>query len=105
VREDVIAKRPQAVRAFLQGWFNTIAFMRGNKDKTVEITSKVLNLSPTVISRVYDEEIGIFSENGVFEPKAVETLKRSFIEMDLLKDIPDDNVMFTQQFVPVKAGL
>ncbi|MGC2717869.1 MAG: ABC transporter substrate-binding protein, partial [Pseudolabrys sp.] len=38
VRDDVIAKRPEAVRAFLKGWFETIAFMKANKDKTVEIT-------------------------------------------------------------------
>lgn len=51
VREEVIEKRSQAVRAFLQGWFNTIAFMKANKAKTVEITTKVLNLSPAVIGR------------------------------------------------------
>ena len=104
VREDVIAKRPEAVRAFLKGWFETIAFMKANKDKTVEITSKVLNLSPTVISRAYDEQIPIFSTDGTFDPKAVAALKQSFIEMGLLKEIPDDKVMFTTQFVPVKAG-
>jgi NitT/TauT family transport system substrate-binding protein len=104
VREDVIAKRPEAVRAFLKGWFETIAFMKANKDKTVEITSKVLNLSPTVISRAYDEQIPIFSTDGTFDPKAVTALKQSFIEMGLLKEIPDDKVMFTTQFVPVKTG-
>lgn len=105
VREDVIAKRPEAVRAFLKGWFETIAFMKANKDKTVEITSKVLNLSPTVISRAYDEQIPIFTTDGTFDPKAVAALKQSFIEMGLLKEIPDDKVMFTTQFVPVKAGM
>ncbi len=105
VREDVIAKRPEAVRAFLKGWFETIAFMKANKDKTVEITSKVLNLSPAVISRAYDEQIPIFSTDGIFDPKAVTALKQSFIEMGLLKEIPDDRVMFTTQFVPVKAGM
>ena len=105
VREDVIAKRPEAVRAFLKGWFETIAFMKANKDKSVEITSKVLNLSPTVISRAYDEQIPIFSTDGTFDPKAVAALKQSFIEMGLLKEIPDDKVMFTTQFVPVKAGM
>jgi ABC-type nitrate/sulfonate/bicarbonate transport system substrate-binding protein len=104
VREDVIAKRPEAVRAFLKGWFETIAFMKANKDKSVEITSKVLNLSTTVISRAYDEQIPIFSTDGTFDPKAVAALKQSFIEMGLLKEIPDDKVMFTTQFVPVKAG-
>jgi ABC-type nitrate/sulfonate/bicarbonate transport system substrate-binding protein len=105
VREDVIAKRPEAVRAFLKGWFETIAFMKANKDKSVEITSKVLNLSPTVISRAYDEQIPIFSTDGTFDPKAVAALKQSFIEMGLLKEIPDDKVMFTTQFVPVKTGM
>lgn len=105
VRDDVIAKRPEAVRAFLKGWFETIAFMKANKDKTVEITSKVLNLSPTVISRAYDEQIPIFSTDGTFDPKAVAALKQSFIEMGLLKEMPDDKVMFTTQFVPVKAGM
>jgi hypothetical protein len=32
-------------------------------------------------------------------------LKQSFIEMGLLKDIPEDKTMFTTQFLPVKAGL
>jgi ABC-type nitrate/sulfonate/bicarbonate transport system substrate-binding protein len=102
VREDVIAKRPDAVRAYLRAWVETINFMRANKAKTVEITSKVINISPSVISRAYDEQISIFSTDGVFDQKAVEVLKDSFIEMGLLKEKPDDKVMFTTQFVPVK---
>jgi len=105
VRNDVIEKRPDAVRAFLRGWVETIAFMKANKDKTVEITSKVINLKPSVISRAYDEQIGIFSETGEFDPKAVEMLKQSFIEMGLLKEKPEDKVLFTTQFLPVKAGM
>ena len=34
VRDDVIAKRPEAVKAFLKGWQETIAFMKANKDKS-----------------------------------------------------------------------
>jgi NitT/TauT family transport system substrate-binding protein len=102
VREDVIAKRPDVVRAYLRAWVETIAFMKANKSKTVEITSKVINISPSVISRAYDEQISIFSSDGVFDPKAVEVLKESFIEMGLLKEKPEDKVMFTTQFVPVK---
>lgn len=102
VRNDVIEKRPDAVRAFLKGWFDTIAYMKANKAKTVEITSAVLKISPTVISRAYDEQINIFSMDGVFEPKAVTTLKESFIEMGLLKETPPDDVLFTTKFVPVK---
>jgi NitT/TauT family transport system substrate-binding protein len=105
VREDVIAQRPQAVKAFLQGWQDTIAFMKANKVKTVEITSKVIQVAPSVIDRAYDQQIGIFSDDLSFDPRAVAVLKQSFIEMGLLKDIPEDKVMFTTQFLPVKAGL
>jgi NitT/TauT family transport system substrate-binding protein len=105
VREDVIAKRPQAVKAFLQGWQDTIAFMKANKVKTVEITSKVIQVAPSVIERAYDQQIGIFSDDLSFDPRAVAVLKESFIEMGLLKDIPEDKAMFTTQFLPVKAGL
>jgi NitT/TauT family transport system substrate-binding protein len=102
VRNDVIEKRPEAVRAFLKGWIDTIAFMKANKDKAVEITSKVINVPPTVAARAYDEQIGTFSTDGMFDPKAVATLKASFIDMGLLKEAPADSVMFTTQFVPVK---
>ena len=105
VRNETIEKRPNVVRAYLKAWQDTIAFMKANKDKTVEITSKVINVSPSVISRAYDEQMGIFSEDGTFEPKAVAMLKQSFIEMGLLKEIPPDNVLFTTQFLPVKAGM
>ena len=74
--------------------------MKANKAKTVDITTKVLNLSPAVIGRAYDEEVGIFSDDGVFDPKAVAALKQSFIEMGVLKEIPDDKVMFDS----VRAG-
>src|SRR5262249_26406129 len=70
-RDELSAARPQAVRAFLRGWFDTIAFMKTNKAESVAITAKVLDLSPAVIGRAYDEEIGIFSEDGIFDPRAV----------------------------------
>jgi len=104
VRDDVIAKRPQVVKAFLQGWQDTIAFMKNNKAKTIEITSKVTDISHSVIERAYDEQIGIFSEDLTFDPEAMTVLKQSFIDMGLLKEIPDDKAMLTTQFLPVKAG-
>jgi NitT/TauT family transport system substrate-binding protein len=103
-RDELIAQHPDTVRAFLAGWFETIAFMKANKNKAVEISAKVINITPEVGARVYDEQIGGFSTDGVFDQQAVATLKKSFIEMDLLKDAPSDNVLFTTQFVPVKIG-
>ena len=104
-RDELIAQRPQLVRAFLQGWFETIAFMKQNKDKSVEISAKVIDVSPAVAARVYDEQMQYFSTDGTFDPQAVAVLKQSYIDMGLLKEIPDDKTLFTTQFVPVKTGM
>jgi NitT/TauT family transport system substrate-binding protein len=103
-RNEVIEQRPDAVRAFLQGWFETIAFMKANKAKSVEISAKVIDVDEAVAGRAYDEQIGYFSTDGTFDPQAVAVLKKSFIEMGLLQEEPADNLLFTTQFVPVKVG-
>src|SRR5580700_1086243 len=69
-RDELIEKHPETVRAFLQGWFETIAFMKANKAKSVEISAKVINVSPEVAARVYDEQIGAFSTDGTFDAQA-----------------------------------
>lgn len=102
-RDDLVGQHPETVRAFLEGWFATIAFMKANRDKAVEISAKVINASPAVAARAYDDQIGYFSTDGSFDPQGIATLKRSYIDMHLLKEIPDDKTLFTTQFVPVKV--
>jgi NitT/TauT family transport system substrate-binding protein len=104
-RDELIEKHPETVRAFLEGWFDTIAFMKANKAKSVEISAKVIDVSPDVAARAYDQQMPYFSTDGTFEPQAVATLKKSFIEMGLLNATPDDKVLFTDEFVPVKAAM
>jgi NitT/TauT family transport system substrate-binding protein len=101
---DQIEKHPDQVRAFLQGWFETIAYMKTHKAESVAISAKVINVSEAVASRVYDEQIGGFSTDGTFDPEGVAVLKKSFIDMGLLKEVPNDKDMFTTQFLPVKVG-
>jgi NitT/TauT family transport system substrate-binding protein len=103
-RDELIEQHPDTVRAFLAGWFETIAYMKTHKEKSVEISAKVLDLSPSVVARAYDEEMPYFSTDGTFDPQAVAVLKKSYIDMGLLKEIPADKDMFTTQFVPVKVA-
>jgi NitT/TauT family transport system substrate-binding protein len=101
---DAINNKPDQVRAFLQGWFETIAYMKTHKAESVAISAKVINVSEAVASRVYDEQMSAFSTDGTFDPEGVTVLKKSFIDMGLLKEAPDDKDMFTTQFLPVKVG-
>jgi ABC-type nitrate/sulfonate/bicarbonate transport system substrate-binding protein len=96
----IIARDPDAVRRFLAGWFETIAFMRQNKDATVGISAPVMEVSPAIAARTYDELMPMFSSDGKFDPQALETLRRSFVEMNLLPTAPDMSKLYTEKFLP-----
>ena len=44
----------------------------------------------------------IFTADGRFDPKALIVLRQSLVEMGILQQVPDDSVMFTTRFLPVK---
>jgi len=100
--DKLISERPQAVRAFLAGWFETIAFMRANKAQTVKIAMEVLGKDDDISNRVYDELMPMFSDTGVFEPAALETLRKSYVELKLLPAEPDMSQLYTEAFLPKK---
>ncbi len=99
-RKDVVKNDPDAVRRFVAAWFDTVDYMAKHKDKAVEISAKVLNLPPRLISRIYDEEFPEFSRTGKFDPKAVALLKQSWVELKRLKTEPADSELFTEKFLP-----
>ena len=96
----LIAGKPDAIRAFLAGWFDTIAFMRKNKAETVKIAMEVTNKDAEVTGRAYDEVMPMFSDTGKFDPQALETLKKSYVELKLLPTEPDMSQLYTEAFLP-----
>ncbi|HKA99830.1 MAG TPA: ABC transporter substrate-binding protein [Methyloceanibacter sp.] len=98
--DKLIASRPQAVRGFLRGWFETIAFMRKNKPETVAIASEVTHKDAEINSRVYDELMPMFSDDGKFNASALATLAESYVELQLLPQKPDMAALYTEAFLP-----
>jgi NitT/TauT family transport system substrate-binding protein len=101
-RRELIAKNPDLVDRFLKGLFASIAYMKTHKAETIKVTVEQMHESPAVAEKTYDSEIGTFSTDGTFDPAAVDVLKQSFIDMNMLKGKPADDQMFTTQFLPVK---
>ena len=98
-RKDFAAQHPDAVRAFLAGWFDTIAYMRAHRAETVDILRRSAEISPALAARDYDEMIGLFNRDGHFEPKALAVLARSFVEMGMLPQAPDMQALVTEQYL------
>ncbi|MGH6670942.1 MAG: ABC transporter substrate-binding protein [Xanthobacteraceae bacterium] len=100
-RKELIARKPDLVRRFLKGYFASIAYMKTHKKETDAVAVSALNETPASASKTYDYLVSALSNNGTFDPKAVQVLKQSFVEMGILKNVPPDSELFTTQFVPV----
>jgi NitT/TauT family transport system substrate-binding protein len=101
-RNELIEKNPELVRKFLVGWFQTVALMKRDKALTVRVISKQIEVSEAVASRTYDLMMGMLSDDGVFDDRAMDVLKRSYVELGILEKEPDPKTLYTDKFVPVK---
>lgn len=95
-----IAEKPAVLSAFVKGWFETIAFMRQNKTKSVAIAQTVMGTDAKTTSAIYDELMPMFTDNGRFDPRALAVLRRSFVEMKILPSEPNMSDLYTEAFLP-----
>jgi NitT/TauT family transport system substrate-binding protein len=96
----LISSNPDAIRAFVAGWIETVDYMRAHKAETVKLTSRINQFSENVMAREYDLTIGMHTKDCRFEPEALATLKRSFVEMKLTEGDPDMSKLYTEAYLP-----
>ena len=96
----LIDTNPEAIRAFLAGWYESVQYMRDHKNETVEIAARVSEVSQAVALRNYEELMPIFNPNGRFSAKALDVLARSFVESGSLPAKPDMSALYTERFLP-----
>jgi NitT/TauT family transport system substrate-binding protein len=99
---DLIKNRPETVRKFLRAWFTTAKFVKENKDATVASVARTMKLPPNVIAIAYDKELSMTNYDGAFNPKALEVIRQSLKELEILDRIPEVKELFMPGFVPVK---
>jgi ABC-type nitrate/sulfonate/bicarbonate transport system substrate-binding protein len=99
VSNTVIEQRPDTVRRFVQGWLDSVAFVKSHREEASVIGAKVQSISPENYGRMYDSAISMFSDTGRFEPVGLEVLRSSFIELGLLSTAPEMNKLYTERFL------
>jgi len=98
--DAMMAQRPDAIRRFLKGWFETIGWMRNHRDEAIQLSRLVTDLPPDIAAHAYDEGMAIFLDDGHFDAAAVEVIKRVIIETGLLEALPPNDKLFTEAFLP-----
>jgi ABC-type nitrate/sulfonate/bicarbonate transport system substrate-binding protein len=100
--DALIAGNPAALKAFLAGWFETIAHMRDHRQETIDIAVKHTGVSPAVAAASYDDTMPILSPDGRFSAKALDVLATSFVDTKALPSKPDMTTLYTEAFLPAK---
>ena len=98
--DDLIQNKPDALRAFLAAWFETIVYMRDHRQTSIDITAKQIGVSPGVAAAIYDDTMPVMTLDGHFDAKALDLLASSFVDMHLLPDKPDMSKFYTEAFLP-----
>jgi ABC-type nitrate/sulfonate/bicarbonate transport system substrate-binding protein len=98
--KDAITNKPDAVRAFLAGWFETIDYMRQHKDEVTNAESKLTGFSPAVMARDYDLITPSFSKDCTFDTESLANLKASLIDQNLLSETADMSALYSNAFMP-----
>jgi len=96
----LMASKPDAIRAFIAGWLETVDYMRAHKAETVKIESALNHFSADVMSREYDLTIGMHTKDCRFDADSLATLRRSFVEMKLTGGESDMSKLYTEAYLP-----
>jgi NitT/TauT family transport system substrate-binding protein len=95
-----IAEKPDVLKHFLAGWFETINWMRAHRDETVALAAPVMHQDKDIVAMNYDQTMNDFSTTGRFDPKALAVLARSFVDMKTLPAEPDMSKLYTEKLLP-----
>lgn len=96
---DLMAKNPDALRRYLKAWYETVAYTKAHKDDAIRITRGVTNLPLDEATRVYDIVAPTLADNGHFDPKAVDVVKQSMVDMGQLTKLPDNKDLYTEAYL------
>jgi ABC-type nitrate/sulfonate/bicarbonate transport system substrate-binding protein len=100
--DDMIQNRADLLRRFLRGWFKTVAFMRAHKAAAIKTGGRVVKVNDSIMSKVYDAEIGGFSADGAWDKESIDVIRNSLKDLHILDFVPDAKTIYNDQFVPVK---
>ena len=99
-RNKLIASRPDLVQKFVDGWFRAVTFARGNKELVIKVGARTLGIGEEAARAAYDVEITkMLRDSGRFEPKAVDVIRRSLVEIGTLEKEPPVEGLFDERFL------
>lgn len=96
--DKIIKERPDVLRRFLAGWYDTIKYVAKNREPALQSMGATMHFSPSVLGKVYDIEVSSLSQTGKFQERGKEMLKQAFAKT--FSQVPDYNDLYDERFLP-----
>lgn len=96
----LIKSNPNDVKAFLTGWFESLQYMQMHRTESIQIASRTLDLSNAVAGSLYDYLLPFYNQTGKFNPKALDVIAQSMVDMGTFDQKPDLTAYYTEQYLP-----
>jgi len=93
---------PDAVRRFLAAYYETIALIKADKNAMVSTGVRVLEVPEAVLSRAYDEQIKMVSDDGHFNALALDAIAVGLVATGIADEKPDMSTLYTEEYLPTK---
>jgi ABC-type nitrate/sulfonate/bicarbonate transport system substrate-binding protein len=96
---DLMAKNPDALRRYLKGWFETVAYAKSHRDDTIRITRETTRLTPEHADKVYDVIVPTLADDGHFNTSSVEVVLKSLVDLGTVDKMPEPKSLYTEEFL------
>jgi len=95
-----IAERPDALRRFLKGWFETVAYLRRHKQEAIPLMAKIMKAPEDAVARIYDDEIDSYPTDGRFDRHSLHIVEQALVDFHRIDKMPDDSALLTEAYLP-----
>ena len=63
--------------------------------------ARVVEVRESIVSKVYDTQIGSFSADGAWDLQSIDVIRNSLKDLGILDFIPEAKAIYNDKFVPV----
>jgi ABC-type nitrate/sulfonate/bicarbonate transport system substrate-binding protein len=99
---QMITGRADAVRAFLEGWYEAQAYCKANKEYTVALFEKKMEIAHDIGARVWDLGAKAWVDNGVFSDHGLQAAGQFLVDSGLIQRVPPVETWVDKRFLPIQ---
>jgi ABC-type nitrate/sulfonate/bicarbonate transport system substrate-binding protein len=100
--DSLIKNRPEALQAYLDGYFETVVYMKAHRKESISFIMSLFNQTDFVASHLFDSFVDDMSTTGDVPRANLEEVAKLAHAAGTIPEIPDVKTYWNGSFVPAK---